>query len=356
MNSLVVAVVIASITACGSVNPATTECGNGTISGAEECDEGAANGTATSCCTATCTFVAAGVGCRASLGPCDQAEACTGASGACPADVTMPDGMPCGGNGVSACSLADTCLAGVCSDNNKAVGASCAIDACHLETCDMTGACPTFVGKTIMITDSHTGVASENMDTQWKTVADGLGHMSSILPVTTLDSLANLSTTDILIVSSGTQHLTQTQRDVVAAFVASGHGVYVQGEFQATFEGNIIFQQIANANGGAFTWGPEITGQFNSVTTGCFATTPFAAMTAFSQNFAVTGTAAGPGVTALQLDQATNQPVTFSYCKAGGGLVVVKTDQDDIRVPAGSVLDVMKNILYRLSHAKTCAQ
>lgn len=136
----------------------------------------------------------------------------------------------------------------------------------------------------------------------------------------------------------------------------SGRGVYVQGEYLATYEGNITFSQIVAANGGSFTWGPNITGLFPALATGCFGTTPNVAMTAFQQNYAVTGTAVGAGVAAVQVDTATNQPVAFSYCKAGGGLVIVKTDQDDIRVPTGSVLDVMKNILYRLSYAKTCVQ
>ena len=48
----------------------TSLCGNGTVEAAagEQCDQGAANGTAGSCCTSTCDFRGAGNVCRASAG------------------------------------------------------------------------------------------------------------------------------------------------------------------------------------------------------------------------------------------------------------------------------------------------
>jgi len=63
------------------------KCGNGTIESGEHCDAGAANGTAGSCCSATCQFVAAGNTCRAAAGGCDIPELCSGLSASCPADV-----------------------------------------------------------------------------------------------------------------------------------------------------------------------------------------------------------------------------------------------------------------------------
>ncbi len=64
-------------------------CGNGIDEslGDEQCDQGGANGTSTSCCTATCDFRAGGSTCRVGGGaPCDLDETCTGASATCPAD------------------------------------------------------------------------------------------------------------------------------------------------------------------------------------------------------------------------------------------------------------------------------
>ena len=72
-------------------------CGNGTIESPEQCDAGAANGTAGSCCSSTCTLRSAATVCRASAGQCDVAETCTGASGACPADVFAANTSACTG-------------------------------------------------------------------------------------------------------------------------------------------------------------------------------------------------------------------------------------------------------------------
>jgi cysteine-rich repeat protein len=49
-------------------------CGNGIVESGEQCDDGAANGTASSCCTATCTFQALGTPCTG--GTCDGVDTC----------------------------------------------------------------------------------------------------------------------------------------------------------------------------------------------------------------------------------------------------------------------------------------
>jgi hypothetical protein len=356
MRFVLVGILAASV-GCGSV--IKSKCGDGMVSGTEACDEGAMNGDAASCCSSECTLVAAGVTCRASLGVCDIAETCSGTEGACPADMTMPDGMACsGGNGSNECSAADTCKAGACANNDLAVGDHCNGDACRLETCNAAHTCPGAGTKVVTITDSHTTTPSENMDLQWQTVATSMGYTATIVPRTTLDTLSNLAGTDILIVASSTQALTPAERDNVAAFIASGHGVYVQGEYIETFAGNVLFQALVAANGGSFTWGPDITGQFNAVPVGCFGTTPNAAMMPFNQNYGVTGTSSGAGISSVQVDEGTTQPIAFAFCRSGGGEVIVKTDQDDIRTPpaGSSVLDLMKNILYRLTYASSCVQ
>ena len=118
-------------------------CGNGVIDGSEQCDDGAANGTAGSCCAADCTFKAngtactddgnpcttdicngssnlcqhpagnAGTVCRAAANECDLAETCTGTSTSCPADTVKAAGTACTDDG-------NVCTADVC---NGTVGA-----------------------------------------------------------------------------------------------------------------------------------------------------------------------------------------------------------------------------------------
>ncbi len=75
-------------------------CGNGIIDAGEACDEGAANGSSSSCCTVECQVKPAGTVCRAAAGVCDLTETCTGTSGQCPADqkstaVCRPAAGPC---------------------------------------------------------------------------------------------------------------------------------------------------------------------------------------------------------------------------------------------------------------------
>jgi hypothetical protein len=61
-------------------------CGNGTVEAGEQCES-----PFDACCDpATCQLETAGTECRASTGPCDPAEACTGASTTCPVDQTDP--------------------------------------------------------------------------------------------------------------------------------------------------------------------------------------------------------------------------------------------------------------------------
>jgi len=80
---------------CVGFNALAQVCGNGVVEGTEECDLGAQNGQSTSCCDATCHFVAAQTVCRAAAGVCDVAESCTGSSATCPANAKKPNTFVC---------------------------------------------------------------------------------------------------------------------------------------------------------------------------------------------------------------------------------------------------------------------
>lgn len=107
---------------CLSANKEVTtisgqQCGNGIVEAGEQCDCGGVEGCGddpccdpTTCkfkdgavcddanedCCHNCQFAAASTVCRASTGPCDFQEVCTGTSGTCPADQTEKDGTSCG--------------------------------------------------------------------------------------------------------------------------------------------------------------------------------------------------------------------------------------------------------------------
>src|SRR5438034_686501 len=126
-----------------------TMCGVGRTDAGEQCDDGAVNGAAGSCCSATCTFKPngtacsddghpcttdtcdgssnicqhpagnAGTTCRASAGVCDVAETCTGTSSTCPADGFLSSSTVCRAS------------AGVCdgAENCTGTSASCPADS-----------------------------------------------------------------------------------------------------------------------------------------------------------------------------------------------------------------------------------
>jgi hypothetical protein len=112
-------------------------CGDGTISYPEECDDGAANGTASSCCTTACTFVDTGAACTG--GVCDGAGTCVPAgSTTCGNGVVEPgedcDDGPANGQPGDCCTA--SCLF-------QPAGTACLEDGdlCTLDACDGAGTC-----------------------------------------------------------------------------------------------------------------------------------------------------------------------------------------------------------------------
>ncbi len=125
-------------------------CGDGVIDVGEDCDEGADNGQAGSCCTASCQLELAGVVCRStSAGDvCDVPETCDGVSGECPADAVVAAGTVCR-TGVDLCDADETCdgIGKDCpADELSPAGTVCrsAAGVCDVaETCSgASAACP----------------------------------------------------------------------------------------------------------------------------------------------------------------------------------------------------------------------
>jgi cysteine-rich repeat protein len=146
----------------GNLSICTPICGDGLTVGSEQCDDGALNGTANSCCTATCTFKAAGTSCNdgdactqtdtcqagtctgsnpvvcTALDQCHVAGTCDTGTGVC-SNPTKADNSSC--NDGNSCTQTDTCQAGTCTGSNPVV--CTALDQCHVAgTCDTgTGVC-----------------------------------------------------------------------------------------------------------------------------------------------------------------------------------------------------------------------
>ncbi len=89
--------------------------------GFEQCDEGINNGTITSCCSATCTFIANTETCREANGQCDVTEYCTGSAGSCPSDQYL-DAHIVGYNSSTMCR--PSADGGVCDPDDYCDGTS----------------------------------------------------------------------------------------------------------------------------------------------------------------------------------------------------------------------------------------
>src|SRR5437016_3898745 len=117
-------------------------CGNGMVDAGEDCDAGSSDGTASSCCSASCRFVKAATVCRAAAGVCDVAETCPGNSGSCPGDGGKTADTVCRA-AVDVCDKAETCdgSSTACPPDAKQPATTpCTADSnpCTLDQCDGT--------------------------------------------------------------------------------------------------------------------------------------------------------------------------------------------------------------------------
>jgi len=139
---------IDSFTLTADPSASSPICGDGLMTGSEQCDLGAHNGQAGFCCSATCQLNSAATVCRAAVGACDVAETCTGTSPYCPANTYKASTTVCR-SVAGACDVAETCTgtSAYCpADTYKASATVCrpAIGACDVaEVCTGTSAyCP----------------------------------------------------------------------------------------------------------------------------------------------------------------------------------------------------------------------
>ncbi|MEO8602622.1 MAG: hypothetical protein ABI629_08605 [bacterium] len=132
-----------------------SDCGDGVVDSPEQCDEGSGvNGSATSCCTATCTFRSAAAVCRPGAGaPCDATETCSGSAADCPSDdAPINLGVVCRGGSGDSCDSNETCTgvpgAGCPADDAPVnVGVVCRVGSVG-DICDENEVCTGAPGAT----------------------------------------------------------------------------------------------------------------------------------------------------------------------------------------------------------------
>jgi hypothetical protein len=115
-------------------------CGDGALDAGEDCDNGPANGTAGQCCSATCAFELVATECRAAAGVCDVAEACDGATPACPADGFASATTECRASS-DVCDLAEQCTGSVASCPADALAPPTTVCRVSAGICDIAESC-----------------------------------------------------------------------------------------------------------------------------------------------------------------------------------------------------------------------
>jgi hypothetical protein len=373
-------------------------CGDGDLDAGEACDAGPDNGAADGCCDASCALVTAGTVCRAGSGDdCDPDEACDGTSPTCPADVLEDDAFACradaDGDG---CDVAEVCsgVAGEACPADEAAGAGTPCGdgvgqpTCNPDACDAAGNCvdaatlpdsspctegggdaccaglcvastsagccglPATGVLVVDIIESQSSIG-QDMDVEWQTVAAGMGHTATIRQQTFLDNIASLAATDVLIVSSGVIGLPSARVATIQSFLGNGGGVYLQGEYQITYETNLAFAQIVNATGGTFTWSMTVSGELSPATVGgCIGSAPEAISPLNYHWYGATGT----GSPEVLITTGGTTPIGWSHCLPGttDGQLIHTTDQDFIKESTAEDQAFMRNVIARLAFATAC--
>jgi cysteine-rich repeat protein len=142
------------IDVAGSVAAALPDCGDGVLDAGESCDDG--NNVGADCCTAICTFEAAGTTCNDAT-VCTTSDQCDGAGGCGGTSIVCDDANGCtddscdpvGGCGnvsnTAACDDGDACTEGdVCSAGSCSPGGPIDCDdvnPCTDDSCDPIGGC-----------------------------------------------------------------------------------------------------------------------------------------------------------------------------------------------------------------------
>lgn len=202
----------------------------------------------------------------------------------------------------------------------------------------------------VTIIESQSGNWWAIQDSIWKVVADNMGFTGTIAPQSTLDAVANLSGTDILVISSGTIQYTGTNHLLtILLYVMSGRPVYIQSEYTTSYQGTITFDSLMTALGADFQWTGTVSGSLVPMNvTGDLATTPNAVSTLGYYNYGCAGT----GTDVQTFLERGGQFFGFYYPGNGNsGCVITQSDEDWVWNNESQAL--MANMLAKIQNCTT---
>ncbi|MCP4872417.1 MAG: hypothetical protein GY898_27270 [Proteobacteria bacterium] len=227
----------------------------------------------------------------------------------------------------------EICEDGIDQDCNG-LDASCTIELCG----------PTPTGLDVLIIDS----AGYTMDEEWERVLTADGHTATIGPTSDLENLATLESYDLVIVANGVGALSAGAESTLDTFVNNGGRLYLQGEYQNSYETNQLFSSIVNNGGGSFTAGGTVSGSLNPNPLECFSSTPNPVTTIAYYWYGATGTSADGSV--VPILNHGGQDIGWAWCQGVGlGYVIHHTDQDTIQQTVPNVDNLMRNFIAALA-------
>ena len=221
-------------------------------------------------------------------------------------------------------------------------------------SCGEPGICdsmqPSYTPHVTITTTSNT------MDEKWIDSVNALGYTYSTVSQSALDSTSFYSTTDILIVSGGTDTYSSTQIANVQGFIEQGGSVYFQSEYMCNYTSNVGVQTIVNAHGGGLTYGGTVSGTLSPTEISeCMQEDLNGNITPSLSYFwyGCSSSSTSSGYEAIL--QYQNQDFGFAYCSnnSGYGMIISTSDQDWVRNSNNySQADTMlEQILLRLASA-----
>jgi len=203
----------------------------------------------------------------------------------------------------------------------------------------------------VVIIESQSANSGHDMDVQWQSLLTSMGHAATISPQTTLDNTSWFAATDLLLVSSGVIALPANRVTTIQQFLQSGNPVYLQGEYQCSYDANQAFATLVNALGGSFTWGATVSGDLSPINVlGTFATTllPVNVLSYYWWG------CQGSGCDVDHFLEYNGQYFGFRFCPPDPnyGTIIQTTDQDWIRTSTSTAL--MENIITHLTTPGLC--
>jgi len=203
---------------------------------------------------------------------------------------------------------------------------------------------PRASAQQLTIIESTSFMPAHEMDSVWLGVATSMGYTAQIAPQSTLDDIAGLAATDVLILSSGVIALPAARLHTLYQYTQSGRPCFVQSEYLANAEGSITFDSLMNAINADFQWIVSQSGDLAPVTvSGTLATTPNAVGTLNYFWYGCTG--GGTGVQSF-LEANGSELGWVHAADASSGMVITTSDQDWVKEFAS--LELMENILFML--------